>query len=83
MYKNWLDEAWEDSLYWQRRDKKTLKRNNAILRDIERSPLDGIGKPEPLCGGLSGVWIRRIDEKIVLCILSEMAPYKFFPQRTL
>jgi len=63
MNKNWFDEAWEDYLYWQTQDKKTLKRINAILKDIERSPFEGIGKPEPLRGNFSGLWSRRIDEK--------------------
>ena len=63
MNKNWFDEAWEDYLYWQIQDKKTLKRINAILKDIERSPFEGIGKPEPLRENFSGLWSRRIDEK--------------------
>ena len=63
MKKIWFDEAWEDYLYWQTQDKKTLRRINKILKDIERSSFDGIGKPEPLKGELSGFWSRRIDEK--------------------
>lgn len=63
MKKIWFDEAWEDYLYWQTQDKKTLRRINIILKDIERSSFDGIGKPEPLKGELSGFWSRRIDEK--------------------
>ena len=63
MNKNWFDEAWEDYLYWQTQDKKNLKRINSILKDIERSPFEGIGKPEPLRGNFSGLWSRRIDEK--------------------
>lgn len=62
MNKVWFDEAWEDYLYWQTQDKKTLKRINALLRDIERGYFDGIGKPEPLRGELSGFWSRRIDD---------------------
>lgn len=62
MKKIWFDEAWEDYLYWQTQDKKTLRRVNALLRDIERAAFDGIGKPEPLRGELSGFWSRRIDE---------------------
>lgn len=57
----WFDEAWEDYTYWQTQDKKTLKRINNLLKDIERSNFDGIGKPEPLQGELSGFWSRRID----------------------
>ena len=48
MKKVWFDEAWADYLYWQSQDKKTLKRINELLRDIERSNFEGIGKPEPL-----------------------------------
>ena len=62
MKKIWFEEAWEDYLYWQTPDKKTLKRINMLLKDIERGNYDGIGKPEPLKGELSGFWSRRIDE---------------------
>lgn len=62
MRKIWNDEAWEDYLYWQAQDKKTLKRINALIKDTERSPFEGIGKPEALKGELSGFWSRRIDE---------------------
>ena len=61
MKKIWFDEAWEDYLYWQNQDKKTMKRINMLIRDIERGNFDGIGKPEPLKGELSGFWSRRID----------------------
>ena len=61
MKKIWFDEAWEDYLYWQLQDKKTLKRVNQLLKDIVREPFSGIGKPEPLKGELSGFWSRRID----------------------
>lgn len=61
MLKIWFDEAWEDYLYWQSQDKKILKRINLLLRDIERANFDGLGKPEPLRGELSGFWSRRID----------------------
>ncbi|MCI8972397.1 MAG: Txe/YoeB family addiction module toxin [Lachnospiraceae bacterium] len=62
MKKIWFDEAWEDYVYWQKQDKKTLKRINTLLKDIERGNFEGIGKPEPLKGDLSGLWSRRIDE---------------------
>lgn len=62
MTKVWFEEAWDDYLYWQTQDKKTLKRVNALLKDTERNPYDGIGKPEPLKGELSGFWSRRIDD---------------------
>jgi len=54
-------DAWEDYLYWQAQDKKTLKRINQIIKDIARNPYEGIGKPEPLRGNFSGYWSRRID----------------------
>lgn len=56
------EKAWEEYLYWQTQDKKTLKRINQLLRDIERNGYSGIGKPEPLKGDLSGYWSRRIDD---------------------
>jgi len=63
MKKIWFDEAWDDYVYWQGQDKKTLKRINALLKDVERKGgFEGIGKPEPLTGELSGFWSRRIDE---------------------
>lgn len=62
MRKIWFEEAWNDYLYWQQQDKKTLKRINQLVRDIERNGLDGIGKPEPLNGYLNGFWSRRIDD---------------------
>lgn len=57
-----LPEGWEDYIYWQSQDKKTLRRINALIRDIQRSPFEGIGKPEPLKGNYTGWWSRRIDE---------------------
>ena len=56
-------QSWEDYQYWQQTDKKTLKRINDLIKDTLRSPLDGIGKPEPLRQGLSGYWSRRITEE--------------------
>ncbi len=56
------ESAWEDYLYWQTQDKKTLKRINTLLKDITRNPFDGIGKPEPLKNNLTGYWSRRIDD---------------------
>lgn len=57
------ESAWEDYLYWQRSDKKLLKRINALIKDIQREPFDGIGKPEPLKHALSGYWSRRINDE--------------------
>ncbi len=45
---SWTDDAWDDYLYWQTQDKKTLKRINKLINDVKRSPFEGIGKPEPL-----------------------------------
>lgn len=59
---SWTKEAWSDYIYWQRQDKKTLKRINKLIGDAQRSPFDGIGKPEPLKENLSGFWSRRIDD---------------------
>ncbi len=59
----WDFDAWEDYLYWQMQDKKTLKRINQLVKDISRSPFEGIGKPEPLKENLTGFWSRRIDEE--------------------
>jgi toxin YoeB len=55
--------AWEDYLYWQETDRAMLERINALIKDIERSPFSGIGKPEPLRHQLSGFWSRRIDDR--------------------
>lgn len=63
MIKIWQDDAWEEYLYWESQDKRTLKRINQILKDIERNSYEGIGKPELLSGNLSGFWSRRIDSK--------------------
>lgn len=62
MNKVFTDEAWDDYMYWHSQDKKTLKRINALIKDIDRNPFDGIGKPEPLKYQLQGLWSRRIDE---------------------
>ena len=57
------EKAFEEYLYWQLQDRKTLKRINSILKDISRNPYEGIGKPEGLKGNLSGYWSLRIDDK--------------------
>ncbi len=63
MNKIWTDEAWKDYLYWQNQDKKTLKRINKLIEDIERNGnVNGIGKPEPLLYDLQGLFSRTIDE---------------------
>jgi toxin YoeB len=58
----WTQEAWGDYLYWQSQDRKTLKRINALIADVLRTPFEGIGKPEALRENLSGFWSRRIDQ---------------------
>ncbi len=57
----WEERAWEDYCYWQSQDKKTLKRINMLIKDIQRNNFIGIGKPEPLKENLTGYWSRRID----------------------
>ena len=59
----WEENALQEYLYWQTQDKKTLKRLNNIIKDIQRDCYNGIGKPEPLKENLSGWWSRRIDEE--------------------
>jgi len=63
MNKTWSDEGWEDYLYWQTQDRKTLKRVNELIKDIERDPYRGKGKPEPLRHEWQGYWSRRINDK--------------------
>lgn len=58
----WTIEAWTDYIYWQGQDRKTLKRINKLIKNTQRTPFEGIGKPEPLKENLSGFWSRRIDE---------------------
>ncbi len=74
MRKIWDETAWADYLYWQTQDKKTLKRINTLIKDIERNGNTGIGKPEPLKGNLSGFWSRRIDDfhRIVYRVSSDI-----------
>lgn len=67
----WDFDAWEDYLYWQVENKKNLKRINQLIKDIERHPFEGIGKPEPLKGNLTGLWSRRIDEEDRIVYLVE------------
>lgn len=59
---SWAELAWEDYLYWQKADKKTLKRINLLIKDISRSPYSGLGDPEPLKHNWTGYWSRRIDK---------------------
>ncbi len=59
----WHDDAWEEYLYWYATDKKLFVRLNQLIKDVKRSPFEGLGKPEPLKGNLSGLWSRRIDQE--------------------
>ncbi len=57
------ENAWDDYLYWQRTDRKLLNRINTLIKDIQRQPFEGIGKPEPLKHRFSGYWSRRITDE--------------------
>ena len=63
MKKLWDDNAWEEYLYWQTQDKRTLKKINRLLVDIDRNGYNCIGKPEALKGNLTGYWSVRVDDK--------------------
>lgn len=68
----WSENSWNDYLYWQSTDKKILKKINQLIKDIQRNPFDGIGKPEPLKHQFSGFWSRRItDEHRLIYEISE------------
>lgn len=56
-------QGWDDYLHWQREDRKLVKRINQLIRDIQREPFEGVGKPEPLKHGLAGYWSRRINDE--------------------
>ncbi len=63
MNKLFTDEAWKDYIYWVENDKKQLKKINNLIKEIERTSFEGIGKPEPLKFDLQGYWSRRIDHE--------------------
>lgn len=69
-----LGESWEDYVYWQQTDKGTLKRISLLIKDIQRAPFSGIGKPEPLKFDMASCWSRRIDaeHRLVYRIQDEM-----------
>ena len=70
------EHAWEDYLYWQQSDRKMLVRINSLIKEIQRQPFQGIGKPEPLRHGLAGYWSRRInDEHRIVCKVTEDAVF--------
>lgn len=81
---SWTDDAWEDYLYWQQQDRKTLRRINKMVEDTKRHPFEGIGKPEPFKWNFQDAWSRRIDSanRLIyvvtddgLCILSAKDHY--------
>jgi toxin YoeB len=63
MNKTWSDKSWEHYVYWQNQDKKTLRKINTLLKDIDRNGYDGMGKPEKLKGNWAGWWSLHIDEQ--------------------
>ena len=63
MRKIWSDDAWEDYLYWQTQDRRTLKRINSLIKEVDRNGYKCVGKPEALIGNLTGYWSLRIDVK--------------------
>ena len=75
------EHAWKDYLYWQRTDKKLVKRINSLIEDIQRSPFKGIGKPEPLKHGLAGYWSRRINDEHRIVYKCENASIYFAQMR--
>ena len=74
----WTEDAWNEYVEWQSEDRKTLKKINVLIKDIQRSGLTGLGKAEPLKGNLSGLWSRRIDQynRLVYRIESETLPFR-------
>lgn len=79
----WEDEAWQEYTQWQEQDKKILRKINRLVRDIQRTPFDGIRHPEPLSGNLSGWWSRHIDEKnrIVYKVTERNTTFDMLPFR--
>jgi toxin YoeB len=75
--KKFTDEAWDDYQYWIENDKNILKRINRLIKDIDRNPYEGIGKPEPLKANLQGYWSRRIDSehRIIYAVENELIVY--------
>lgn len=64
MIKSWSDDAWEDYMYWhQQNDKATIRKINNLIKSIDRTPFEGLGKPEALRNDLSGYWSRRITQE--------------------
>lgn len=63
MRKLWDDDAWAEYVYWETHDTKLLKKLNELIKEVERTPFEGRGKPEPLRGNLRGFWSRRITDE--------------------
>jgi len=80
MNKTFTDEAWDDYQYWIKSDKKILKRINLLVKDIDRNPFEGIGKPELLKANLQGYWSRRIDleHRIIYAVENNQIVYISF-----
>ena len=80
MNKTFTDEAWDDYQYWIENDRKKVKRINQLIKEIDRNPNEGIGKPEPLKASLQGFWSRRIDRehRIVYAVESGQVVYISF-----
>ena len=74
----WTEDAWNEYVEWQSEDRKTLKKINVLIKDIQRSGLTGLGKAEPLKGNLSGLWSRCIDQynRLVYRIESKTPPFR-------
>ncbi len=81
MNKVFTDEAWKDYLYWFESDKKMLKKINFLIKEIDRTPFEGIGKPEPLKFNLKGFWSRRIDHEHRIVYLIEAEQILFISFR--
>lgn len=58
-----MEEAWDEYQYWLSQDKKTIRKINSLIKEVQRTPFQGAGKPEPLKGDLSGLWSRRINSE--------------------
>lgn len=79
MIKSWSDDAWKDYMYWhQQNDKATIRKINNLIKSIDRTPFEGLGKPEALRNDLSGYWSRRITQEHRLCIESKTMKYRFY-----
>ena len=85
MLLKFTEDAWVDYCYWQNQDKKTLKRINKLVKDIQRDPFTGIGKPEPLKYDYQGAWSRRIDaeNRLIYMMDGDSVAFLSFKERLL